>query len=221
MGHLITNQGLKPDPGKARAMLEMPKPTDVAGIQRLIGFVTYLSKFLPKLSNACEPLRKLRVKETEWWWSEIHDQAFENVKHLVSRVPVLKYYDDPEAELTIQCDASETGLGAVITQNGQPVAFASRALTEVETRYAQIEKELLAVVFGLETFHQYTYGRLVTVESDHKPLEVIANKPLHKAPSVYSACYYEFRCTLSTWVIARASSYSSQTCNTTPDHCIL
>ena len=67
-------------------------------------------------------------------------------------------------------------------QDDQPIAYASRALTDPETRYAQIEKELLAVVYGLEKFRTYTYGRQVTVESDHKPLEVIVKKPLHLAP---------------------------------------
>jgi hypothetical protein len=95
--------------------------------------------------------------------------------------PVLKYYD-PKEELTLQCNASLTGLGASLLQNGQPIAFASRALTDVETRYAQIEKEMLAVVFGLERFHRYTYGRSVNVDSDHKTLESIVKKSLLSAP---------------------------------------
>ena len=81
---------------------------------------------------------------------------------LVTSQPVLSYYDSAR-ELTLQSDASETGLGATLMQEGHPIAFASRALTDVETRYAQIEKELLSVVFGLERFHQYTYGHHVTV----------------------------------------------------------
>ena len=71
------------------------------------------------------------------------------------------------------CDASEKGLGAAVLQKGQPVAFASRALTDTETRYAQIEKEMLSVVFALHKFDQYAYGRRVTIENDHKPLEAI------------------------------------------------
>ena len=95
--------------------------------------------------------------------------------------PLLRYYN-PEDELTIQCDASEKGLGTAVLQKGQPVAFASRALTDTETRYAQIEKELLAVVFALDKFEQYAYGRPVTIESNHKPLEAITKKPLRCAP---------------------------------------
>ena len=182
IGHVLTDKGPKPDPGKIKAMLEMPKPTDVSGVQRINGFVNYLCKFLPRLSDACEPLRKLTAKDVEWHWTEQQDQAFERIRQLVTAAPVLRYYE-PKEELTLQSDASQTGLGAVLTQSGQPLAFASRAaLSDAETRYAQIEKELLAVVFGLEKFHQYTYGRRVTVQTDHKPLESIVKKPLHMAP---------------------------------------
>ena len=82
----------------------------------------------------------------------------------------------------ISCDASPTGLGAVLPQSGFPVAYASRSLTEAESRYAQIEKELLAVQFSLERFNQYTYGKKVAIDSDHKPLEAIVKKPLAAAP---------------------------------------
>jgi hypothetical protein len=181
VGHLLTADGLKPDPEKVKAVNEMPNPSDVAEMRRFLGFVNYLSKFLPSLSDICKPLRKLTVKDTVWSWHEIHDRAVEEIKRLVTSEPVLSYYD-PACELILQCDASETGLGAPILQQGKPVAYASRALTEVETRYAQIEKELLAVVFGLEKFHQYTYGQEVKVQSDHKPLEIVMKKPLHIAP---------------------------------------
>ena len=136
---------------------------------------------MPRLSEVCELLRRLTMKDVAWHWTEHQEQAFNKLKHLVTVAPVLEYFD-PKEELTLQRDASDTGLGAVLTQNGQPIAFASRALSDAETRYAQIEKELLAVVFGLEKFHQYTYGRPVTVQSDHKPLEVIVKKPVFKAP---------------------------------------
>ena len=181
IGKLLTSQGLKPDPKKVKAIIEMPKPKDVAGVRRFIGFVNYLSKFMPRLSEVCELLRRLTMKDVEWHWTEHQEQAFNKLKQLVTVAPVLEYFE-PNEELTLQRDASDTGLGAVLTQNGQPIAFASRALSDAETRYAQIEKELLAVVFGLEKFHQYTYGRPVTVQSDHKPLEVIVKKPVYNAP---------------------------------------
>ena len=181
IGHTITSNGLKADAEKVKAVLDMPNPKDVAGVRRFIGFVTYLSKFLPRLSDICEPLRKLTQKDIEWHCTSEHDNAVRQVKDLVTTDPVLQYFN-PEKELTLQCDASEKGLGAALLQDERPIAFASRALTDTETRYAQIEKELLAVVFGLERFNVYTFGRPVAVQSDHKPLEMIVSKPLYKAP---------------------------------------
>ena len=159
----------------------MPTPTDVASVRRFIGFTNYLSKFLPQPSDPLEPLCKLTSPDVEWFWTDKHVSAVRQVKLLVTKAPVLKFFDSTES-LTLQCDASDKGLRAVLLQKGQPIAYASRALTDAESRYAQKEKELLAVVYGLERFHTYTYGREVFVESDHKPLEVIVKKPLHRAP---------------------------------------
>ena len=180
MGHVLTTEGLKPDEEKIKAVVEMPKPTDVEGVRRLNGFVNYLAKFLPKLSDVTEPIRQLTRKDVPFIWSSRQETAFREIKELVTAAPLLQYYD-VNKELTIQCDASQSGLGATMMQEGKPIAFASRALTDTETRYAQIEKELLAIVYSLEKFYQYTYGRFVTVRSDHKPLEAIMKKPLMRA----------------------------------------
>ena len=181
MGHLLTSAGLKPDPAKVEAITKMPKPQDIEGVQRLNGFINYLAKFLPKLSDVMEPIRRLTRKDTQWQWSTEQDKAFQNVQKLVTETPILSYYD-PANELTIQCDASQSGLGAALLQKGKPIEYASRALTETETRYAQIEKEMLAIVFSFERFNQYTFGCRVNVASDHKPLETILQKPLVRAP---------------------------------------
>ena len=149
MGHLFTKQGLKIDPDKAKAVFEMSRPKDVEGVQRLNGFVNYLSKFLPRLADHMEPIRRLTRQDTEFNWTEEQENAFREMKRLVTTAPVLCYYD-PKAELEIQCDASKKGLGAALLQRGQPIAYTSRALTETEQQYAQIEKEMLAIIFSLE-----------------------------------------------------------------------
>ncbi|PFX25191.1 Retrovirus-related Pol polyprotein [Stylophora pistillata] len=113
--------------------------------------------------------------------TEEQETAFEEVKKLITKPSTLSYYK-PKEELVVQCDASQKGLGAALLQKGKPIAYASRALTDTETRYAQIEKEMLGVVFSLEKFHQYTFGRPVQVRSDHKPLQSIFKKPLSSAP---------------------------------------
>ena len=138
--------GLTADPAKVEAILAMPPPTDVKGLKRFLGMVNCLAKFLPLLSDMTEPLQRLEDKEVEWCWFLQQQKAFTTVKQYLAEAPVLKYYDIKE-DVTIQCDASETGLGVVLMQTGQPIAYASRALTDMETRYAQIEKELLAIVW--------------------------------------------------------------------------
>ena len=91
-------------------------------------------------------------------------------------------YFDPDKELVLQVDSSKEGLGAALLQDGKPIEYASRALTSAERNWAQIEKETLAVVFGLERFDQYAYGRRIVIENDHKPLASILKKPLSQAP---------------------------------------
>ena len=182
IGHVATSDGLSIDPTKVKAIVDMPNPTDVAGVQRLLGLAQYLAKFLPHLSDITKPLRELTRNDTDWMWDSSQQNAVDTLKKAVASIPVLRYYNLAD-EVTIQCDASQSGLGAALMQNGQPVAYASRALTPPETRYAQIEKELLAIVFACDRFEAYIYGRdRVSIESDHKPLETIVLKPLSSAP---------------------------------------
>jgi hypothetical protein len=159
IGHIATDRGLCVDPAKVRAISEMPPPTDVTSLQRLLGMVQYLSKFLPRLSDITKSLRDLTQKDTEWVWDQPQQAALEALKKAVTSTPVLRYYNLKE-EVTLQCDASQFGLGAALMQNGQPVAYASRALTPAESRYAQIEKELLAIVFHATVLRStYSVGR--------------------------------------------------------------
>ncbi|PIK59631.1 hypothetical protein BSL78_03427 [Apostichopus japonicus] len=181
IGHVVTKDGLKVDPKKVEAIVDMPKPTDIAAVQRFVGMVKYLSKFLPSLSDTCEPIRRLTHKDAKWSWGQDQDAAFKEVKRSVSSTPVLKYFD-PQSETEGQGDASEKGIGFTLMQQGQPVTFSSRALTTAETRYSQIEKELLALIFGLERNHQFTYGRKIKLWTDHKPLVSISKKQITTAP---------------------------------------
>ncbi|KAJ8361647.1 hypothetical protein SKAU_G00181720 [Synaphobranchus kaupii] len=160
----------------------MPNPTDAKGVQRLIGFANYLAKFMPHLSSVCEPLRRLLDKDTPWHWLPKHEAAVYELKSLATTMPVLRYYDVTKP-ITIQSDASQSGLGCCLMQEGQSIAFASRALTPTEKNYAQIEKECLSIVFACQRFHHYLYGRdPITAETDHKPLISIFSKPLLNAP---------------------------------------
>ena len=182
-GHRLTREGIRPDPNKVKAIREMAPPHNKAELETILGMVTYLSRFAPRLSEATAPLRQLLKESNEFVWDSNHDIAFQQVKDLLTQEPgpVLTYFDHTK-DVKLQVDASKCGLGAVLLQGEKPVAYASKALTETEENYAQIEKELYAVLFGCKRFHQYLYGRQVVVESDHKPLESIMRKPLAAAP---------------------------------------
>jgi transposase InsO family protein len=181
LGHEITQDGLRADPEKIQGIVQMKRPQNKTEVQVLQGTVNYLARFMPKLAEIMAPIRQLTCDGVDFVWGKSQDQAFKHIKTLVTKAPVLAYYK-PDEELVLQCDASNKGLGAVLLQKGRPIAYKSRALTETESRYASIEKEMLAVVWSLEKFHQYTYGRKILVHSDHKPLEAITRKSLASAP---------------------------------------
>ena len=148
--------GVRLDPGRA------------AQLQEFLGIATYMSPFIPNLSQQTATLRDLVKKDAEFIWAESHNAALEATKSLICREVTLAYFD-PQAESVIQVDASSRGLGAVLIQHGMPIAFASKSLNDCEQRYANIEREMLAVVFGCERFHMYVYGKSFVIESDHKP----------------------------------------------------
>ena len=181
VGHLLTGDGLKPVPAKVAAVSCMPAPTDKDGVRRFLGFVTYLSKFIPNLSEEDAPLRQLLKNYVQFAWQPAQQKAFERLKDLCTSSPVLKYYDAAKP-VEIFCDASGSGLGAVLLQDNQPVAYSSRSLTDAETRYANIEREMLSIVHECTKFHHYIFGKQVTVYNDHKPLEDIYKKPLLATP---------------------------------------
>ena len=180
MGHVVTAEGLRACPKKTEAIVNMPCPTDKPSLLRFLGMVKYLAQFVPGESMLTAPLRSLLKKDSQWLWSFEHDKAVANIKQALSK-PVLLHFFDVNKPVMIQCDASQSGLGACIIQDNRPVAFASRALTPAECNYSQIEKELLAICFACCKFHPYCYGREVQVQTDHKPLEIIFKKPLAMA----------------------------------------
>ena len=179
MGLIISKEGIRADPGHVKAINELEKPTCKRDIKRLLGMINFLSKFLPNVSSVTAPLRELLKNNVEFQWNHEQENSFVNIKKLISSAPVLKVFN-PLLPITIQCDSSKDGLGACLLQEGHPVSFASRSLSDSEVNYAQIEKELLAIVFAFEKFHNLLYGHTVLVESDHKPLTSIVQKPIGK-----------------------------------------
>ena len=133
------------------------------------------------MSTITLPIRDILKKDVPFHWDSPQNDSFTKIKSILSSAPVLTFYDVNKS-VVISCDASQSGLDALLLQDGKAVAYASRALSSVETCYAQIEKELLAVVFAFTKLHQYVYNKDVKVESDQKQLEAILKKSLAAAP---------------------------------------
>ena len=186
LGHKITADGIQTDDSKVEAIIKMEYPSNVKDLQRFLGSVNYLAKFIPNLSDKTESLRKLLQKEIMWSFEDNHKKEVDLLKHVITEAPVLKIFNSA-LPTRISCDASSTGLGAILEQNENdnwvPIAYASRSLTSAEKNYCQLEKETLSILFACSRFHQYVYGRKFYVYNDHKPLKAIFNKPLTQAPA--------------------------------------
>ena len=179
-GTIFMVQGMKPDPVKVQALQDLPAPHTPKQLQSFLGLVNHLQPFIPSLASKTTFLCE---QETNWDWNPSTNQSFHCLKsHICNTLlrTTLAYYDCTQP-LVLQTDASEYGLSAALLQNNRPIAFASKNLTDVETRYANIERECLSVCYGLENFHTYIYAKHVIVQNDHKCLEMIQRKPIHAA----------------------------------------
>lgn len=180
VGHRLTGEGLKPTEDRVNSITKIREPQDFQELETILGMIAYVAKFIPNLSAITAPMRKLRTNG--WTWGPEQADALKKVKNALMSAPVLRYYD-VKKPVTVSVDASKNGLGAAIMQDDGVIAYASRAMTPTEEKYAQIEKEALAIVFGCSRFHKLIYGKQdVKIESDHKPLENIFRKSIHKAP---------------------------------------
>ncbi|UYV77253.1 K02A2.6-like [Cordylochernes scorpioides] len=159
---------------KIEAVAEMPAPTDVHGVRRFLGMVNHLGRFVENLSEIMAPLNQLLVKGQDFVWDCSQERAFRKLKELLTTQPILAAYDVRKPTM-VSSDASSYGLGAVLKQEGKngiwrPVAYSSRTMTPTEKRYAQIEKEALAITWACERFQDFLLGKRFRIETDHKPL---------------------------------------------------
>lgn len=182
LGHIFSSEGMTIDPERVQAILSIESPTNVKKLQSIIGMINFLRNFIPNLSEKIAPLRELLKKDVKFQWLPVHENCLNKIKEEIANAPVLANFDINK-EITIQADASQYGLGCCLMQNGKPVSFASRSLTKSEENLAQIEKELLSIVFATQKFHSYIYGQKINVITDHKPLIRILNKKISEIPS--------------------------------------
>ena len=187
LGHCLDKDGIRVDPEKTAAVCRMEPPRTRSDLRRFMGMVNQMGKFSPNIAELSKPLRELLSTKRAWLWGPEQNHSFDALKAELTKPTVLALYN-PEAKSKVSADASSFGLGAVLLQKDKdsewrPVAYASRALSETERRYAQIEKEALAITWSCEKFSDYILGRHFEIETDHKPLvPLMSSKHLNDLP---------------------------------------
>ena len=177
LGYRINTDGVHTAPSKLQAIQQAPAPRNVTELCAFLGLLNYYGKFIPNLSTMIHPLNALLGQGRKWNWTQECANAFKAAKQSLTSDSVLVHYD-PQLPLRLAGDASCYGIGAVLSHqypdgSERPIAYASRTLLPSEKNYAQIEREALSLVFGIQKFHQFIYGRSFTLATDHKPLTTI------------------------------------------------
>lgn len=173
LGHIISNNGVKPDPAKIRAVKEFPRPRNEKNIKQFLGLAGYYRRFIPNFSKIAKPLTELLKKDNEFAWQKEQADAFTQLRDALCTEPVLQYPDFTKP-FVVTTDASGYAIGGILSQGpvgkDSPIAYTSRLLNQAEKNYSTIEKELLAIVYCVNYFRPYLYGRKFQLVTDHKPL---------------------------------------------------
>ena len=173
LGHIITPQGVKPNPDKVSAIKRFPIPRTQKDIKSFLGLLGYYRRFIKDFAKITKPLTKCLKKNAKVTHDQNFIDAFNTCKEILVNDPILQYPDFSKPFI-LTTDASDVALGAILSQgtlpNDRPVAYASRTLNETESKYSTIEKELLAIVWACKHFRPYLYGRKFTIYTDHRPL---------------------------------------------------
>lgn len=177
LGYVVSTRGLMIDPIKTDAVENFPTPTNVKDLQAFLGLVNYFRVFIQHFAKTAQPLYRLLKKGVKFEWSLQQSLAFSSLKKALCTAPVLRFPDFSK-KFILTTDASAHALGAILTQvfeDGEhPVAFASRSLKGAECNYPNTDRELLAVVYGIETFRSYLWGYEFTVRTDHSAVVYLA-----------------------------------------------
>lgn len=177
LGHVVSKDGILPDPDKIKILETYPVPKNADEVKRFVAFANYYRKFIYNFDKKSYSLNKLCRKNVEFIWNEECQKPFENLKQSLVTPPVLQYPNLSETNMfTVQTDASGYAIGAILSNgDGRPVAYTSRGLNKAETNYPTIEKKLLAIVWAIKYFRPYLYGRKFKILTDHKPLIYLFN----------------------------------------------
>ena len=177
LGHIISAKGIQVDPAKVSVVKDWPVPGSRHDMQKFLGLTNYFRKFIPGYAKLVEPLQQLTKQDKHYAWTETCNAALTGVKNALCCAPVLAL-PNLQRPFELICDASGVGLGAVLIQDGRPIAFWAKRLSEAEQNYPVGEQEMLAVVHALELWHCYLDGQDFKVVTDHSPNVFFSNKKL-------------------------------------------
>jgi hypothetical protein len=176
LGHIISREGIAPDLSK---IVTWPKPNSIKCVQQFLGLAGYYRRFIKDFTNIAKPLHRLTENASKFMWTTDCQQAFEKLRLLLSQAPVLAHPNFKNA-FTLDTDASDTGIGAVLSQIGEDgkehvIAYGSRLLTKPERKYCVTRKELLAVVYFIDQYRPYLLGQKFILRTDHGSLTWLQN----------------------------------------------
>jgi hypothetical protein len=169
LGFVLTRQGVKPQVKKVEGIVKIATPKTVKQVRSSIGMINYYKDHIPRRSDLFTPLTTLTKKGARFKWTDDCQHSFDKLKCLLAKQMVLAY-PDFAIPFEIYTDASNKQIGSVIQQNGRPLAFYSRKLTNAQTRYTVIKLELLAIVETLQEYCTILLGHIIKIYMDHKNL---------------------------------------------------
>ena len=177
---VFSADGMSPDPARVEAIKQAEAPTSVSDVCSLLGMTNYVSRFIRDYADIVAPLRDITHNGVEFKWEDVHQAALGRLKCSLTSAEVLAYFD-PGKKSILLMDASPVGLGAMLTQVGRVISYASKAHSSVERCYSQIERKALAITWGCHHFRMYLLGGQFKVVMDNKPLLSIFNSPTSQA----------------------------------------
>lgn len=173
LGHTLRKDGVSPDSSKIEAVMKFPIPKNVKELKSFLGLAGYYRKCIKNVVKIAKQLNSLFKDGTELKWEQEQDEAFTNLKHILTSDSLLQYPDFSK-EFILTTDASKGALGAVLSQGDigkdRPIAYASRTLNKAERNYSTTEQELLAIIWAINQFRPYLWGRYFEIIIDRRPL---------------------------------------------------
>jgi len=172
LGHILSEEGIAVDPSKVQEVMDWKAPTFVSEVRSFLGLAGYYRRFIPDFSKIAKPMTSLLQKDHKFVWTEGCELAFHTLRKLLTTAPVLAQ-PNIEKPFDVFCDASKSGLGCVLMQDGRVIAYASRQLRKHEVNYPTHDLELAAVVHTLKIWRHYLLGNKCHIYTDHKSLKYI------------------------------------------------